>query len=55
MKNCNDCKYSKERFCVIPLYVNGERFSGRIITDPEKGCDLYDQKESHGGNDGESR
>ena len=42
MKNCENCKYSSGKICVIPLYVNGERFNGRIITEPEKGCELFE-------------
>lgn len=45
MNRCQICKYYQSGVCVVPLWVEGQLYGGRI-TKPERTCDLFETSDT---------
>ena len=45
LNRCQICKYYQSGVCVVPLWVEGQLYGGRI-TKPEKTCDLFETSDA---------
>ena len=43
-KECRNCRYYGEYICMVPMYVDGKLYRGKLVKEDES-CELFEKGE----------